>query len=241
MNAAKQGHALETEYVQWIAKLFGNRDEAALPLYMAIVARARAPHWYEAGAVPDSIDGRFDMVATILAFMLLRLEGEAAAGATSASLAERFVEDMDGQLRERGIGDVVVGKHVGRMMGALGGRLGAYRDALVTGDLDGALTRNLYRGEAPDAAALGHVRESLLAFRDALAAAPTATLIAGKLPVTTTEFHRPERIDTIGEGEREITVTASAAERAALAVRFGLKAIDRLEGVFPRCAATPAA
>ncbi|MDB5705206.1 MAG: hypothetical protein JWN66_2322 [Sphingomonas bacterium] len=46
------------------------------------------------------------------------------------------------------------------------------------------------------------------------------------------EFSRLERIDTIGEGEREIRVAATEAERAALAVRFGLKSIGRLEGVF---------
>lgn len=171
--------------MHWIAKLFGSRDETALPLYEAIVAQARAPHWYEAGAVPDSIDGRFDMVATILALVLLRLEGDPAGAAPSASLTERFVEDMDGQLREIGIGDVVVGKHIGKMMGMLGGRLGAYRDALADGDLgdlDAVLIRNLYRGAGPDAAALRHVHESLLAFRDALAKAPTAAVIEGKLP-----------------------------------------------------------
>lgn len=169
--------------MQWFAKLFGSRDEAELPLYTAIVARARTPHWYEAGAVPDSIDGRFDMIAAILAFVLLRFEGDPEAAGPSASLTERFVEDMDGQLREIGIGDVVVGKHIGKMMSMLGGRLGAYRDGLAAGgDLDGALIRNLYRGVAPGPEALGHVRDSLLAFRDALAAAPTAGLIAGELP-----------------------------------------------------------
>ena len=182
MNAAKQGHARETFQVQWFAKLFGSRDEAELPLYTAIIARARAPHWYEAGAVPDSIDGRFDMIAAILALVLLRFEGDPAAAAPSASLTERFIDDMDGQLREIGIGDVVVGKHIGKMMGMLGGRLGAYRDALAGGDMDAALVRNLYRGVAPGTEALGHVRESLLTFRDALAAAPTAGLIAGELP-----------------------------------------------------------
>lgn len=50
--------------------------------------------------------------------------------------------------------------------------------------------------------------------------------------MTTPEFSRLERIDTIGTGEREIRVVADPAERAALAARFGLKAIDRLEGVF---------
>ena len=168
--------------MHWIAKLFGSRDETALPLYQAIVAQARAPHWYEAGAVPDSIDGRFDMVATILSLVLLRLEDDPAAAAPSASLTERFVEDMDGQLREIGIGDVVVGKHIGKMMGMLGGRLGAYRDALAGGDLDAVLIRNLYRGAAPDAGALGHVRESLLAFRGALAKTPTEAVIEGRLP-----------------------------------------------------------
>jgi cytochrome b pre-mRNA-processing protein 3 len=168
--------------VQWIAKLFGSRDETALPLYEAIVAQARTPHWYEAGAVPDSIDGRFDMVATILSLVLLRLEGEPAGAAPSASLTERFVEDMDGQLREIGIGDVVVGKHIGKMMGMLGGRLGAYRDALAGGDLDAVLIRNLYRGAGPDAGSLRHVHESLLAFRDALSTSPTAAVIEGKLP-----------------------------------------------------------
>jgi len=46
------------------------------------------------------------------------------------------------------------------------------------------------------------------------------------------EFSRPERIDTIGEGEREITISATEEERAALSARFGLKAISRLEGIF---------
>lgn len=168
--------------MQWIAKLFGTRDEEALPLYGAIVARARAPHWYEAGSVPDSIDGRFDMVATILAFVLLRLEEDPIAAGPSARLTERFVEDMDGQLREIGIGDIVVGKHIGKMMGMLGGRLGAYRDASDPAGLEAALVRNLYRGAAPGGAALGHARDSLLVLRTALAATPTDALLAGELP-----------------------------------------------------------
>ena len=168
--------------MQWIAKLFGSRDEETLPLYEAIVARARLPHWYEAGAVPDTIDGRFDMVATILALVLLRLEQDPVAAGPSAKLTERFVEDMDGQLREIGIGDIVVGKHIGKMMSLLGGRLGAYREATTAEALDAALVRNLYRGTAPDAAALAHARDSLLALRQSLAAASIGSLLAGTLP-----------------------------------------------------------
>lgn len=165
-----------------LATLFGRRDAAASPLYAAIVARARAMHWYEAGAVPDTVDGRFDMVAAILAFVLLRLERDPAAAGPSARLTERFVDDMDGQLREIGIGDIVVGKHIGRMMSMLGGRLGAYRDGLASGDLAPALVRNLYRGHAPDPAALAHAGAALRRWHDALDAAPTAALLAGDLP-----------------------------------------------------------
>lgn len=166
-----------------IDRLFHRRDRAdGQALYTAIVAMARAPHWYLDGAVPDTLDGRFDMIAAILALVLLRLEGDSDGAAPSAHLAEQFVDDMDGQLREMGIGDIVVGKHVGRMMGMLGGRLGAYRDGLANGGLDDAIVRNIFRGEAPGAAAQAHVREQLLALHEALASTPTTALIAGDLP-----------------------------------------------------------
>lgn len=169
--------------MSWLNRLIGgSRDETSDALYDAVVARARAPHWYEAGGVPDSVDGRFDMIAAILSLVLLRLEGEPAAGGPSARLTERFVEDMDAQLRELGVGDIGVGKHIGKMMGMLGGRLGAYRDALAGGDLETALRRNLYRGVEPDAAAIAHAGAALRAFRDALAATPTEALLDGTLP-----------------------------------------------------------
>jgi cytochrome b pre-mRNA-processing protein 3 len=157
----------------------GERDALA-PLYRAIVAAARRPVWYKAGAVPDTLDGRFDMVAAILSLVLLRLEREGEAGrAPAALLTEIFVDDMDGQLRQAGIGDIVVGKHIGRMMGALGGRLGAFRDGLVGADLDDVILRNLYRGEAPDPAALAVVRDGLLTLDAALNATPVGEMLDG--------------------------------------------------------------
>ena len=165
-----------------LKRLFGTPDRGTAPvLYGAIVARGREPHWYVDGAVPDTIDGRFDMIAAILCLVLLRLEGEPDQ-AFSALLAECFIDDMDGQLRQIGIGDIVVGKHMGRMMGMIGGRLGAYRDGLAAGSLGDALVRNLYRGTAPAADALAHVESCLLHLRDALAEAPTEAIRAGDLP-----------------------------------------------------------
>lgn len=166
----------------WLASILGRKNEEALPLYNAVVARARMPHWYLDGQVPDTVDGRFDMIAAILGFVVLRLEQEQQGAAVSAVLTERFVDDMDGQLRQIGIGDVVVGKHIGKMMGMLGGRLGAYRDGLAGDGIDAALVRNLYRGEAPAPAALAHVRDTLIAFQGALAATPIAGLAEGHLP-----------------------------------------------------------
>jgi cytochrome b pre-mRNA-processing protein 3 len=166
------------------ARLFSREDgrDALRPLYAAVVAAARQPHWYLDGGVEDSINGRFEMVSAIMAIVSIRMEAMGDVAATPlALLAECFIEDMEGQLREQGVGDVMVGKHVGTMMGALGGRLGAYRDGLADGDLDAALIRNLYRGDTPAEAALAHSRASVQAFAARLESVTLDQLIAGQL------------------------------------------------------------
>ena len=152
-------------------------------LYRAIVAEARQPDWYVAGEVPDTVDGRFDAVALVLALVLLRLEHEGDGQRQfSADLTERFIADMDGSLRELGIGDPTVGKQVGKMVSALGGRLGAYRDALAGGEaLETALARNLYRGAAADPAALDWAARRTRSLAARIDAVPLAALVAGAL------------------------------------------------------------
>ncbi len=170
---------------QGIARYFGRDGDAALPLYNAVVLRAREPHWYLDGAVPDTVDGRFDMITAVLSLVLIRLEASPEGAGPAARITERFVTDMDGQLRELGIGDIVVGKHIGRMMAMLGGRLTAYREGLAGGAqaMDAALVRNLYRGEAPtDQQAVPHVREALRTLHGRLADVPLARLTLGELP-----------------------------------------------------------
>jgi cytochrome b pre-mRNA-processing protein 3 len=177
---AKRDDGLITKF---LSRLIGRdaEKEALLPLYRAIVAAARLPVWYKAGKVPDTIDGRFDMIATILSLVLIRLEREGdRAVAASARLTEVFVDDMDGQLRQQGVGDIVVGKHVGRMMGALGGRLGAFRAGLSPGgDLDGAIARNVLRDPAADPGAVAVLRDGFLSLNAALEATPTHELLDG--------------------------------------------------------------
>ncbi len=168
-----------------IARLTGRAPAGAgyRALYDAIVAEARDPGWYRAGGVADTREGRFEMVAGVLGLVLLRLEREGGAGREPAArLTEVFVRDMDGQLREDGIGDLVVGKRIGLMMGALGGRLGAYRDGLAPGgDLAAALARNLHRGEPVGPGALAHGEARFRALAARLAAIPAARLLAGDI------------------------------------------------------------
>lgn len=166
-------------------KWFSSNDERAQvrPLYDAIIAEARLPHWYVEGAVADTIDGRFDMVNAVLALVMIRMEALGdEAKEPSTLLAETFVDDMDGQLRELGIGDIIVGKHIGRMMAALGGRLGAYREGFGEGgDPRAALVRNLYRGAAPEDAALDHIVSALIALANDLAHQSLPDLLTGRL------------------------------------------------------------
>jgi cytochrome b pre-mRNA-processing protein 3 len=170
----------------FLNRIFGDRKErgAMQPLYDQVVAAARDPWWYSEGEVPDTIDGRFDMVSSVLALVLLRMEREGAqARRAEVLLTEVFIDDMDGTVRQLGIGDQVVGKHVGKMMGALGGRLGAFRDAgedeVAFGE---AVKRNIFRDAPPSEEAVAAVASRLLRLRNALGTAAFADLLAGKLP-----------------------------------------------------------
>jgi cytochrome b pre-mRNA-processing protein 3 len=97
-----------------------------------------------------------------------------------ARLTEVFVDDMDGQLREVGIGDMIVGKHIGQIMSAVGGRLGALRTALSdTAELNEAIVRNIYRGVAPEAGSLAHTRQALLDVERALGAQLPDRIVEG--------------------------------------------------------------
>ena len=153
-----------------------------LSLYDQIVAKAREPHWYVEGQVPDSIDGRFDMVSAVLALVLMRLEDSADHSPDMARLTEVFVDDMDGQMREAGIGDVIVGKHIGKMMSALGGRLAAFRAARTDATLlDSAILRNIYRTETVSPDALSHVREQILLLDRSLATQVPEKIVEGAI------------------------------------------------------------
>jgi len=135
-----------------LARLFSSQPdprEALRPLWHRVVELSREPALYRDDGVADSVAGRFDMIAVVLGLVMLRLERDDLAQ-DNVLLTELFVADMDGQLRESGVGDLVVGKHVGKLVAALGGRLGAFRKALA-GDgeaaFEAALERNVTMAE----------------------------------------------------------------------------------------------
>src|SRR4249919_156261 len=147
-----------------LARLFRSKSaagpdtrEALRPLWHRIVELARDPALFRDDGVADTVAGRFDTITVILSVVLLRFERDRVLAREAALLTELFVEDMDGQLRESGVGDMVVGKKIGKLVSVLGGRLGALREARASrerGVLEAALTRNVTMQEGRDTVAL---------------------------------------------------------------------------------------
>ncbi|WP_334184553.1 ubiquinol-cytochrome C chaperone family protein [Novosphingobium sp.] len=140
------------------------------PLWHRVVEIAREKPWYAQFGVADTVAGRFDAVTLVLALVMLRMERDKLLIEPSVRLTELFVEDMDGQLRQSGVGDLVVGKRMGKLMSVLGGRIGALREALPQGDaaLAEVLGRNMTLTEGADRVALAGQVQALARQLDAV-------------------------------------------------------------------------
>ena len=101
-------------------------------LFAAATAEARKPHWYIEGAVPDTIDGRFAVLATVIALAIVRLEQLGEEGnAASVALTERFIEVMESEHRQIGLGDPKLGRTVRKLVGSLSRRVALWRSAVA--------------------------------------------------------------------------------------------------------------
>jgi cytochrome b pre-mRNA-processing protein 3 len=132
-----------------LKKLFARRKaDPSEALYAAIVAAARQPRFYAEWRVPDTMDGRFDILVLHMFLALERLRGETSTSELQQALTDRFFAQMDAALREAGVGDLAVGKKVRKMAEAFYGRAKAYRMGLAQQDkdLEQALARNVYAG-----------------------------------------------------------------------------------------------
>lgn len=155
-------------------------------LYLSLVAQSRQEQFYVGDGVPDTVDGRFDMICLHVFLVLRRLKAEQTP--ESAELAQAvfdlMFQDMDRNLREMGVGDLSVGKHIKGMAKALYGRIAAYEEGVNAPEtplLTDALKRNLYRGTEPDPARLERMAAYLRTQAAGLAEQPIRALMDGKV------------------------------------------------------------
>lgn len=159
-------------------------EAAASRLYEQIVARARMPRFYTEGGVPDSLDGRFELLVLHMALVMRRLKALGEPGAELARrLAETMLSDMDGNLREMGAGDLGVGRRVKQMAQALYGRIAAYEAGLAEGSdsLCEALRRNLFATTAPEPGQVQAMAAEVQAVAAGLDLQAAPALLAGKV------------------------------------------------------------
>jgi len=127
-------------------------------IYGMIVAKAREPLFYKDLDVPDTVDGRFDLILLHMWMVLRRLRRSARGPDRAQALFDRFCVDMDDNLREMGVGDLTVPKRMQAFGEAFYGRAAAYDLALSEGrendqgPLVQAIRRNILNGEGIESA-----------------------------------------------------------------------------------------
>jgi len=169
--------------LSFLARLFGTSPdprEEWRALWHRVVIEARDPDWYRMCGVADTIEGRYDMITLVLALVMLRMEDEGDMGPATARMTELFAEDMEGQLREAGIGDPTVGKKISKLMASMNGRIGAYREGLRSDPsvLVEAVRRNVTMAQSDEAEALV---QRMAAFHSRLARTAISQMRAGEL------------------------------------------------------------
>ncbi|MDB5365463.1 MAG: ubiquinol-cytochrome c chaperone [Rhodospirillales bacterium] len=143
----------------WLKTRDPRRRQGA-EMYKRMVELARAPRFYAELGVPDTVEGRFEMISLHVALLLRRLHG--VDGALAEAVIKTMWADLDVAIRELGIGDLSVGKKMKLLAQNFYGRAAAYDQALKSEDsaeLQAALLRNVYDGEPPAPGAVAALAE----------------------------------------------------------------------------------
>lgn len=167
-------------------------ERTGYELYGAAVAAARQPWFYTELGVPDTLDGRFDLVGLHAFLVIRRLSALPAPGPEVAqAVFDAMFSDMDFNLREMGVSDLSVGRKVKAMWEAFHGRATAYQAALAEGEaaLAEALARNVWRGAPPRPEAPRRLAQLVGALAARLEREDPAALCAGRL-----SFPAPEEM-----------------------------------------------
>jgi cytochrome b pre-mRNA-processing protein 3 len=180
----------------WHDPADGSRRAAAERLYRDAVNQARSPVFYRELGVPDTPEGRFEMVGLHVALVVRRLR---AAGSPGRALAQELFDlmfaDMDESLRHLGIGDLSIGRQMKRLAGNFYARLRALDQALATvpaAPLAPMLRTNVYHGAAaPGAQQLEALAGYVVTAAHGLRAQATEDLLAGVARWGAPEDRRP--------------------------------------------------
>ncbi|MBU0800185.1 MAG: ubiquinol-cytochrome C chaperone family protein [Alphaproteobacteria bacterium] len=170
-----------------------NDKQAVRRIYDSLLAQARQPVFYRDLGVPDTTDGRFDMIV-LHGFMVMRA-GPGMNRFMRQNLFDVICRDLDRACREMGIGDLSVPRHMKRMMKAFKGRFFAYHSAVTDPQLMAdALTRNLYRKtEALDKNVLNIVTVYVMDGLAQMAQMPEDDFRAGRIAFAPLEDHYGHR------------------------------------------------
>jgi len=182
-------------FERWFAR--NPTEDNSEAIYRRIVAQARRPEFYAGGGVPDSLDGRFEMLALHVFLVLHRLKrerGDPGCVALAQALADRMTADLDANLREMGAGDLGVGRRVKRMAEALYGRIAAYEAGIDGGEavLRQAVRRNVFGTIEPNEGHVAAMARYVLAGHGLLAGRPAAELARGAIDFPAPEMEGPE-------------------------------------------------
>jgi len=153
-------------------------------LYRRLVDQAREPVFYALCSVPDTLDGRFDMIVLHVSLVVRRLRvGAVAEKALAQMLFDTMMDDMDRSLREMGVGDLGVGRRVKAMAKAFYGRATAYDAAFSEGAeaLAAALERNLFAAARARPEQIRMVVEYAQDWAALLERTPNAALVGGEI------------------------------------------------------------
>ncbi len=169
-------------------------DTTIASLYGAIVAQARMPAFYTVYGVPDRAEGRLEMIILHVALLLSRLEAEdVPARGLGQALFDHFCADMDGNLREMGVGDLAVPRKMKGIAEAFYGRKRAYDSALASPGLEqvaAALGRNV-PGIADDPSRADGLAAYVRELFHRLAATEGSALLAGRIDFPDPSAFRP--------------------------------------------------
>lgn len=165
--------------------------------YGSIVTQARQPAFYRDWGVPDTMEGRLEMIILHAALVLDRLGLEGKAGLElGQAISEAYIADVDDALRQIGTGDMGVPRRVKRAAAALRERRLAYGKALGRGDREGLADaiRDFIHGDDSSAVApadaASWLADYMIAAREALALMPSHTLLAGRIDFVSPDAFR---------------------------------------------------